>query len=45
MAIKLSDSKSFKLEPIRKNRWVFQFSAIPGNDSNQAEALDRKSVV
>ena len=39
MAIKLSDSKSFKLEPIRKNRWVFQFSAIPGNDNNQAEAL------
>ena len=39
MAIKLSDSKSFKLEPIRKNRWVFQFSAIPGNDNNQSEAL------
>ena len=39
MAIKLSDSKSFKLEPIRKNRWVFQFSAIPGNDEKQSEAL------
>lgn len=39
MALKLSDSKSFKLEPVRKNRWIFEFSAIPGNDSAQAEAL------
>lgn len=35
MAIKMSDSASFKLEPMRKNRWVFQFSSIPGNDSQE----------
>ena len=39
MAIKISDSRSFKLQPIRKNGWVFQFSAIPGNTGKQAEAL------
>lgn len=39
MAIKLSDSKSFKLEPMRKNRWVFQFSSIPGNIDGNEEAL------
>src|SRR5574344_2414587 len=39
MAIKLSDSKSFKLEPMRKNRWVFQFSSIPGNVDENSEAL------
>ena len=39
MALKISDAKSFKMQPMRKNNWVFQFSAIPGNDSNQPEAL------
>lgn len=38
MSIKISDSKSFKLEPVKKNRFVFQFSSIPGNTS-QDEAL------
>jgi hypothetical protein len=38
MAIKISDSKSFKMQPLKKNNWIFQFSAIPGN-SNQQEAL------
>jgi hypothetical protein len=38
MAIKISDSKSFKLQPLKKNNWIFQFSAIPGNANNQ-EAL------
>ena len=36
--IKLSDSRSFKLQPMKKNNWVFQFSSIPGNN-NQEEAL------
>ena len=39
MALKISDSRSFKLQPMKKNNWVFQFSAIPGNDSYQNEAL------
>lgn len=39
MAIKISDSKSFKLQPLKKNNWVFQFSAIPGNTEQQNEAL------
>jgi hypothetical protein len=39
MAIKISDSRSFKMQPLAKNNWVFQFSAIPGNTSTQAEAL------
>jgi len=39
MALKISDSRSFKLQPLKKNNWVFQFSAIPGNDGNQPEAL------
>jgi len=38
MAIRISDSRSFKLQPLVKNNYVFQFSAIPGN-SNQQEAL------
>jgi hypothetical protein len=37
MAIKYSDSKSFKLEPMKKNRWVFEFSSIPGNTSQEEE--------
>lgn len=39
MAIKISDSRSFKMQPLMKNNWVFQFSAIPGNSGTQAEAL------
>jgi len=39
MALKISDSRSFKLQPLKKNNWVFQFSAIPGNDGDQPEAL------
>lgn len=39
MAIKISDSKSFKLQPLKKNNWIFQFSAIPGNSATQTEAL------
>lgn len=39
MAIKISDSRSFKLQPLKKNNWIFQFSAIPGNDEKQQEAL------
>lgn len=38
MAIKISDSRSFKMQPLKKNNWIFQFSAIPGNN-NQEEAL------
>ena len=38
MAIKISDSRSFKMQPLKKNNWIFQFSAIPGN-SSQEEAL------
>lgn len=39
MGVKISDSKSFKLEPVKKNRFLFQFTEVPGNDTNQAEAL------
>lgn len=38
MSLKISDSKSFKLEPVKKNRFIFQFSSVPGN-SGQEEAL------
>lgn len=38
MSLKISDSKSFKLEPVKKNRFIFQFSSVPGN-INQEEAL------
>ena len=38
MAIRISDSRSFKMQPLKQNNWVFQFSAIPGNN-NQQEAL------
>ena len=37
MALKISDSRSFQLEPLRKNRWVFQFSSIPGSNGNEEE--------
>ena len=36
MGLKISDARSFKLEPVRKNRFLFQFSSVPGN----AEALE-----
>lgn len=39
MALKISDSRSFKMQPMKKNNWIFQFSAIPGNDDKQPEAL------
>lgn len=38
MGLKISDSKSFKMQPMKKNNWVFQFSAIPGSNGT-AEAL------
>lgn len=38
MGIKISDSRSFKLEPVTKNRFLFQFSAVPGSNG-QEEAL------
>lgn len=38
MSLKISDSKSFKLEPLTKNRFIFQFSDIPGS-SDQSEVL------
>lgn len=37
MALKISDSRSFKLEPMRKNRFLFQFSSIPGPSNNGKE--------
>ena len=37
--LKLSDARSFKLQPMKKNNWVFKFSMIPGNDDNQPDAL------
>lgn len=39
MGLKISDSRSFKMQPMKKNNWVFQFSAIPGNIKDQNEAL------
>ena len=39
MAIKISDSKSFKLEPMRKNRFLFQFTSVPGNTAGIEEGL------
>lgn len=39
MALKISDSRSFKLQPLVSNNWIFQFSAIPGNNDAQTEAL------
>lgn len=37
MAITLSASKSSTLEPIKKNRWIFQFTSIPGNSGGASE--------
>jgi hypothetical protein len=31
MAITLSSSLSSTVEPMRKNRWIFQFTTVPGN--------------
>ena len=39
MALKISDSRSFKLEPMRKNRFVFQFTTVPGNVTGIEEGL------
>lgn len=39
MSIKISDSRSFKLEPMRKNRFLFQFSSVPGNTIGLEEGL------
>lgn len=39
MALKISDSRSFKLEPMRKNRFLFQFSSVPGNAAGLEEGL------
>lgn len=36
MALYLSSSKSSTLEPIRKNRWIMQFTRIPGALSSTA---------
>jgi hypothetical protein len=37
--LKISDSRSFKLEPVRKNRFLFQFSSVPGNKDGLVEGL------
>lgn len=37
--LKISDSRSFKLEPVRKNRFLFQFSSVPGNNEDLVEGL------
>ena len=39
MGLKISDSRSFKLEPMRKNRFLFQFSSVPGNNAGLEEGL------
>ncbi len=39
MALKISDGRSFKLEPMRKNRYLFQFSSVPGNSTGLEEGL------
>ena len=35
MAIQLSSAQSSRLEPLRQNRWVLQFTAVPGNVSGE----------
>lgn len=37
MALTLSDSKSYTMEALRKNRWVLQFSSIPGTTGKEEE--------
>ena len=39
MSLKISDSRSFKLEPMRKNRFLFQFSSVPGNGDDLSDGL------
>ena len=39
MAISLSSSQSSTLEPLKKNRWVLQFTSVPGNSSDAAAKL------
>lgn len=39
MAITLSASKSSVVEPIRKNRWIFQFTSVPGGGDQAALAF------
>jgi len=37
MAITLSSSRSSTIEPIKKNRWIFQFSSVPGTTDGHGE--------
>ena len=39
MTITLSASKSSTVEPIKKNRWIYQFTSIPGNDGDKVSDL------
>ena len=39
MAITLSSAKSSTVEPVKKNRWIFQFTAVPGSGSESAGEL------
>ena len=39
MALTLSSSYSSTLEPLRKNRWIMQFTTIPGNGNVEALAF------
>lgn len=39
MPLTISDSRSYTIEPLRKNRWVLQFASIPGA-SNGDEATE-----
>lgn len=36
MAVAISSTKSSTIEPIKKNRWIWQFTSVPGNG---AEAI------
>lgn len=37
MAITLSSSESSTIEPVKKNRWIFQFAAVPGNTDKEGK--------
>ena len=39
MALVLSSSKSSTMEPFRKNRWVMQFTDVPGKTGTEADEL------
>lgn len=39
MAITLSSAKSSTIEPVKKNRWIFQFTAVPGNTGEAGNSL------